>query len=116
MEFLGYEFKASFLVLQSSGIRHDFGHANLTLGLIRGVLQDCGRRQALVGNIGTHPVKHRSGVGGGIDAIDIESRERLGVFENRLKLGLEDGHLFIAELKAGEIGNITDVDVAVRHA
>ena len=62
-----------------------------------------------------HPVKYGRGVGRGFDAGDVQLRERLGVQQDRLKLGLESCDLLVGQFKAGEIRNVADIDVTVRH-
>jgi hypothetical protein len=54
-------------------------------------------------------------VGGGLDAGDVQFRKRLGVMQNGLQLRLKGRHLVIAQFETGEIGDVADIDVAVRH-
>ncbi len=98
-----------------SRVGDDLGDADLALGLVGSILQNGGRGEALVRHIIAHPAEDIRSVGGGIDARNIEFRESFHEAENRLKLGLESGHFRIAEFEAGEIGDVADIDVAVRH-
>ena len=56
----------------------------MPLGMVGGVLQHGGRREALMGKVGPHPVEDGHRVGGGFDAGDIQFGKRLGVAEDRL--------------------------------
>ena len=98
-----------------SRVGDDLGHADLALSLVGRVLEDGFGRQAGVRVVLAHFSKHRAGVGGGFDAGDVELRQRLDMAEDRLELRLESGDLFIGQFEAGEIGDVADIDVAVRH-
>ena len=93
----------------------DFRHADLALGLVGGVLEDCFRCQAGVGDIVTHPAENGGGVGGFIDPGDVELRERLHVAEDGFELRLEFCDLGLREFEAGEIRDVADIDGTVRH-
>jgi hypothetical protein len=64
----------------ASRIGDDFGDADLALGLVRGVLEDGLHGEALVRGVIAHAAKDR---GAGINAGDVEFRERFHVTENR---------------------------------
>jgi hypothetical protein len=98
-----------------SGVGDDFGDADLALGLIGRVLQDGLRRQARVRDVLTHAAENGYRVGGGIDSLDVELGQGLDVLEDGFQLWLEQGDFLVGEFEAGEIGDIADVDVTVRH-
>ncbi len=66
-------------------------------------------------DIVAHPPENRRGMGGGLNAGDVQPRQRLGVPQNGLQLRLENRHLVVTQFKAREIGDIADIDVAVGH-
>jgi hypothetical protein len=107
--------KAEILKDDLLGVGDHFGDADLALGLIRGILEHGFDGQAGVRDVITHAAEDMGGVGAGVDAGDVEFRERFDVAEDRFQLGLEGGDFRIGEFEAGKIGDVTDIDVAVRH-
>ena len=66
-------------------------------------------------DVRAHAVEGGGWMGGGFDAGDIEFRQGFGVAEDGFELGLEGGHFLRGEFEAGEVGNIADVNLPVRH-
>jgi len=98
-----------------SGVGDDFGNADLALGLVRGVEQHGGGAQAGVRGVVAHFSKNFGGVRGGVDAGNFEFRKGFDVIDDCFELRLEGGDFIVGEFEAGEVGDVADVDVALRH-
>jgi hypothetical protein len=107
--------KSEMLREERSGVRDDFGDADLALGLVGRVLEHRGLGEAFVRRVIAHFPENGTRVGVRLDAGNVEFRERFDVAQDGFELGLESGELFVGEFEAGEIGDVADVDVAVRH-
>jgi hypothetical protein len=103
------------LKFEFSGVSDDFGDADLALGLIGRVLEHRGLREALVRRVIAHFPENGTGVCGRLDAGNVEFRQGFDLTQDGFELGLESGDLFVGEFEAGEIGDVANVDVAVRH-
>jgi hypothetical protein len=107
--------KSETLKYEGSRVGDDFGDADLALGLVGRVLEHRGLGEAFVRRVIAHFPENGTGVGGRLDAGNVEFRERFDVAQDGFELRLERGHLFVGEFEAGEIGDVANVDVAVRH-
>jgi hypothetical protein len=104
--------------LQEDGalrVGDDFGDTDLALGLIRRVQENGGGAEAGVWRVVAHFSENLGGVCGGVDAGDFEFRKGLDVVDDGFELWLEGCDFLVGEFEAGEIGDVADVDVAVRH-
>lgn len=99
-----------------SGIGDDFRHPDLVLGLVRGVLHQPGGGKARMWLVIPHPSEHLCGVCRGLDPGNVDLREGFHMAQNGIELALEYGNLLIAQRKAGEVGNIADINMRLRHA
>ena len=85
------------------------------LSLIGGVLKDGCLGKAGAGDVFAHHVVDRDGVGGRLDAFDVEAAEALGVAENGVQLRLEGRAFLVAQFEPGEAGDVADVDMFGGH-
>ncbi len=102
--------------MEESRVGDDFRNTDLALSLIRGVLQQCLLRQAMVRDVIAHPTEDGCRVGGWLDATDIELGQFGDIVQNRFQLGLEHGDFGIGQFQPGEVGDIADINVILRHA
>jgi len=98
-----------------SGVGDDFGDAELALGLVGRVGEEGGGSEAVSRGVIAHGAEDGGGVGGGLDAGNVERGEGLDMAEDGIELALECGDLRIGEVEAGEICDVADVDVGLRH-
>ena len=98
-----------------SGVGDDFGDPDLALGLVGGVGEDGFRRDAFARLVLAHHVIDGRGVGGGLDAGDIERREGFGVTEDCLELPLENGAFSFSQFEPGQAGDMVDINVLGGH-
>ena len=101
----------------SGGLRvgDDFGDPDLALGLVGGVGEHGFRREAFARLVLAHHVIDGRGVGGGLDAGDVEGGEGFGMAEDGLELPLENGAFFLIQFEPGQAGDIADVNVLRGH-
>lgn len=83
--------------------------------LVRRVGEESGGREAVSRDVIAHGAEDRGGVGGGLDAGNVERGKGLDMAEDGIELALKGGDLRIGEVEAGEIGDVADVDVGLRH-
>ena len=107
--------KSEMLKQERSRVGDDFGDADLALGLVGCVLEHRGLGQAFVRRVIAHFPESSTRVGGRLDAGNVEFRQGFDLAQDGFELRLESGDLFVGEFEAGEIGDVADVDVAVRH-
>ena len=98
-----------------SGVGDDFWDADLALGLIGGVGEDGFGGDAVARLVLAHDVIDGRGVGGGLDAGDIEGGEGFSVAEDGLELPLENGAFFLIQFEPGQAGDIADINVLRGH-
>jgi hypothetical protein len=98
----------------ASSIGNDFWDANLELGLVGGVAQDKVPIQARLRDIVSHVTElvliiRREIVG------EVDGGKGFHMLEDGIELGLKGDNLVSSEIETCQFGDITDIDVVLRH-
>ena len=83
--------------------------------MVRGILKKALGREALNRDVFAHFVRKIVGMGGWLDAFDVDFGKFFDVRHDVLKLPAKTGDFFFAQIDASEVGDIADIDVGISH-